>query len=70
VIIVDEHHKPLERHEHGEIVVRGPAVMAGHCRKQLAAYKCPTEIRVVPDLPKTITGKIRRNALRDDIRSH
>jgi long-chain acyl-CoA synthetase len=167
-IIVDEHHRPLERHEHGEIVVRGPAVMAGywrkpaetaealkggwmhtgdigffdeagwfylvdrkkdmisasgfkvwprevedvlyafpgvreaavigvpdayrgetvlafvsaqpnaeidvtalsgHCRKQLAAYKCPTEIRVVPDLPKTITGKIRRNALSGDIHS-
>jgi long-chain acyl-CoA synthetase len=169
VIVVDDHHWPLERHEHGEIVVRGPGVMAGywrkpaetaealkggwmhtgdvgffdeagwfylvdrkkdmisasgfkvwprevedvlyafpgireaavigapdayrgetvlafvsaqphaeidvtalsgHCRKLLAAYKCPTEIRVVPDLPKTITGKIRRNALRDDLRSH
>jgi long-chain acyl-CoA synthetase len=43
--------------------------LSGHCRKQLAAYKCPTEIRVVPDLPKTITGKIKRNALRDDTHS-
>jgi long-chain acyl-CoA synthetase len=33
VIIVDEHHRPLERHEHGEIVVRGPAVMVGYWRK-------------------------------------
>ena len=44
--------------------------LSGHCRKQLAAYKYPTEIRIVLDLPKTITGKIRRNPLRDDIRSH
>jgi long-chain acyl-CoA synthetase len=43
--------------------------LSGHCRKQLAAYKCPTEIRVVPDLPKTITGRIRRNALTGDIHS-
>jgi acyl-coenzyme A synthetase/AMP-(fatty) acid ligase len=38
--------------------------LSDHCRKQLAAYKRPTELRVVLDLPRTITRKIGRNALR------
>ncbi len=38
------------------------------CRERLAAYKCPVEIRVVDDLPKTATGKITRNTLRQDMR--
>jgi long-chain acyl-CoA synthetase len=39
------------------------------CRERLAAYKCPVEIRLVEELPKTATGKITRNTLRDEIRS-
>ena len=35
----------------------------------LAAYKCPVEIRMVEELPKTATGKIKRNTLRNEIRS-
>lgn len=42
-----------------------PADLIGFCREQLAAYKCPREVFVLPDLPKTQTGKIRRNVLRD-----
>ena len=38
------------------------------CRERLAAYKCPVEIRVVEELPKTATGKITRNTLTDEIR--
>jgi long-chain acyl-CoA synthetase len=34
-------------------------------RERLAAYKCPRAVHIVPDLPKTQTGKIRRNVLRD-----
>lgn len=34
-------------------------------RERLAAYKCPRAIYVLEDLPKTQTGKIRRNVLRD-----
>ena len=41
------------------------AELTAFSRERLAAYKCPREIHVVPDLPKTQTGKIRRNVLRD-----
>jgi len=34
------------------------------CRRRLAAYKCPREIAVLHDLPKTATGKILRRELR------
>ncbi|WP_369797955.1 hypothetical protein [Cryobacterium sp. MLB-32] len=33
-------------------------------RERLAAYKYPRSIRIIHDLPKTPTGKIRRAALR------
>jgi long-chain acyl-CoA synthetase len=39
------------------------------CRERLAAYKCPRDIRVLEDLPKTESGKIMRNTLRSGIRS-
>jgi acyl-coenzyme A synthetase/AMP-(fatty) acid ligase len=35
-----------------------------HCRKILARYKIPRIIEFVPDVPKTISGKIRRIELR------
>ena len=44
------------------------AALSRFCRERLAAYKCPAEIRVVGDLPKTATGKITRNTLRDEMR--
>ena len=31
------------------------------CREHLAAYKCPRAVRFVEALPKTATGKIRKN---------
>lgn len=36
-------------------------------RQHLAAYKCPRAVHIVADLPKTQTGKIRRNVLRDSL---
>lgn len=35
-----------------------------HCRQLAAPYKYPREIEFVPELPKTISGKIRRLELR------
>jgi long-chain acyl-CoA synthetase len=39
-----------------------------HCRKHLARYKCPSSIDLVPVLPHTATGKVRRHELRDRAR--
>lgn len=36
------------------------------CRRDLARYKCPSRVEVVPELPSTATGKIRRTELRDE----
>lgn len=35
-----------------------------YCREQLAAYKVPRIVEVMDDLPKTVSGKIQRAALR------
>ena len=35
-----------------------------HCKKLTAPYKYPREIQFVSELPKTISGKIRRVELR------
>ncbi|MGB3446215.1 MAG: hypothetical protein WBA48_05910 [Xanthobacteraceae bacterium] len=45
------------------------AALSCFCRERLAAYKCPAEFRVLADLPKTESGKITRNTLRDGLRS-
>ncbi len=34
-------------------------------RERIALYKVPKIIEFLPDLPKTSTGKIRRNVLRE-----
>ena len=34
-----------------------------HCREFLAEYKCPKKLYVVPSIPTTATGKIRRRAV-------
>lgn len=39
--------------------------LIAHCRERLAAYKVPRKVRIATDLPKTATGKIQRNLLRD-----
>jgi long-chain acyl-CoA synthetase len=36
-----------------------------HCRSQIATYKIPSQIEFRESLPKTPTGKIRRDRLRD-----
>jgi long-chain acyl-CoA synthetase len=45
-----------------------PGELTSFCRAQLAAYKYPRRIEVVPDLPKTPTGKLLRRELRERAR--
>ena len=40
------------------------ADLMAHCRARLAAYKVPRRIVVLDELPKTLSGKIQRAALR------
>ncbi|MER5391181.1 AMP-binding protein [Saccharopolyspora sp. NPDC002686] len=42
-----------------------PDDLIAHCRNEMAAYKYPREIEILPELPKTPTGKILRRHLRD-----
>ncbi|KAA3632418.1 MAG: benzoate-CoA ligase family protein [Proteobacteria bacterium] len=36
-----------------------------HLRERLAVYKCPRDIRVLDDLPRTASGKVQRYVLRE-----
>lgn len=45
-----------------------PDALIQWCRDSLAAFKRPRAIIPMDDLPKTATGKIRRNILRDQVR--
>ncbi len=35
-----------------------------HCQDHLARYKCPTKVMFVDELPRNLSGKILRRALR------
>ena len=52
------------------VVAGDPAPSAdqirAHCKKNLAAYKVPSNITIVDELPKSPIGKILRRKLRDD----
>ncbi len=39
--------------------------MIAHCERRLARFKSPTEVRFVDQLPRSITGQVRRSMLRD-----
>ncbi|QNP73612.1 AMP-binding protein [Streptomyces roseirectus] len=41
-----------------------PADLAAYCKERLAAYKYPRQVEILPDLPKTASGKILRRELR------
>ena len=41
------------------------ADLIAHVKSRIASYKAPREIEFVAELPKTSTGKIRKNELRD-----
>ncbi|MGX1881922.1 class I adenylate-forming enzyme family protein [Streptomyces sp. NPDC055287] len=41
-----------------------PADISAYCEERLAAYKYPREVEILPELPKTTSGKILRRELR------
>ncbi|MFD0313982.1 class I adenylate-forming enzyme family protein [Streptomyces flavalbus] len=41
-----------------------PGELAAYCAERLAAYKYPRQVEILPDLPKTASGKILRRELR------
>ncbi|MEV6650650.1 AMP-binding protein [Streptomyces sp. NPDC051219] len=41
-----------------------PAELSAYCEERLAAYKYPREVEILPELPKTTSGKILRRELR------
>ncbi|MGW7404572.1 class I adenylate-forming enzyme family protein [Streptomyces sp. NPDC054833] len=41
-----------------------PDALAVYCKERLAAYKYPRQVEILPDLPKTASGKILRRELR------
>ncbi|GAA4712225.1 class I adenylate-forming enzyme family protein [Phytohabitans rumicis] len=41
-----------------------PADVIAHCRRELAKFKVPDEVYVVPELPRTSVGKIQKHLLR------
>jgi benzoate-CoA ligase len=44
-----------------------PAALIAFCREGLAAFKRPRAVVEFAELPKTATGKVRRNVLRDQV---
>lgn len=47
----------------------GVEEILGHAKTRLAGYKLPKSIRIVKELPKTSTGKVKKNELRDQLRA-
>jgi acyl-coenzyme A synthetase/AMP-(fatty) acid ligase len=41
----------------------GSGEILAHCRNQLTAYKVPREIHLVPELPRTTSGKVDKRML-------
>ncbi|WP_405891774.1 AMP-binding protein [Streptomyces sp. NBC_01527] len=41
-----------------------PGELGSYCKERLAAYKYPREVEILPELPKTASGKILRRKLR------
>ena len=64
-LIAEEREEP-GRHTHAPERF-GPlaAELQEHVKHKTAPYKYPREIEFLPELPKTISGKIRRVELRD-----
>jgi len=42
-----------------------PEEIISFCKDRMAAYKYPRQVEIVPEIPKTLTGKFLRRVLRD-----
>jgi acyl-CoA synthetase (AMP-forming)/AMP-acid ligase II len=42
-----------------------PDELIAHCKKHLAAYKCPATVELVASLPRNPTGKVLKRLLRE-----
>jgi acyl-CoA synthetase (AMP-forming)/AMP-acid ligase II len=42
-----------------------PDALIAYCREHLAAFKCPTTVDVVDELPRNLTGKVLKKQLRE-----
>ena len=40
--------------------------LRAYCEGHLAHYKIPAYVRILEEFPTTVTGKIRKNQLRED----
>jgi len=55
------------------VIVRKPGAevteddIVAQCRSQLASFKRPRQVIFLDDLPQTVSGKIRKNVLRDQV---
>jgi long-chain acyl-CoA synthetase len=52
----------LKRDYEGQVT---PDELIDFCRQQMAAYKYPRAVEILPEIPKTLTGKFLRRELRD-----
>ena len=52
-----------------EVVAEGPEdklkELIEFCRQRMAAYKYPRIVEIIPEIPKTATGKFLRRVLRE-----
>jgi long-chain acyl-CoA synthetase len=46
-----------------------PEEIIAFCKARMAAYKYPRQVEIVPEIPKTLTGKFLRRSLRETERS-
>ena len=58
----------VEPHDAGSAGAALADALRRHCRERLAAYKCPRIVEFVPDLARDPSGKLRKEALRDEFR--
>jgi acyl-CoA synthetase (AMP-forming)/AMP-acid ligase II len=42
-----------------------PTIIEAHCKSRLARFKVPRFVKIVATLPRTASGKIQKNLLRD-----